>query len=350
MPNWLKNTLKVTAAGATIFAIGTAVLTLEPDTPEVKDVEADILALNFGPQSTNEKFTEAIDELGLDEPRAYDWNGNKVFFSTMTTQDEPIQVLRQFQDKFVEKGINKKRWTRSLPKSEAAANPQDWKHLPKGEREEAAAMLEQRFDRVSEFMSGGIVPTQISEDYVSMTGMESKGDAEHGLEFLNEVLGAGGFTEASKQVKSMRWVEAIREGSRTRVSAVWSDDELDMSKFEESRHASRVSASTTVPVCMGCERKMRFAGESEGEERYASNVFVGDLSVEDAISFYKRAMPNRGWKLSDTSHLLEIARAQQIKPPSDARLLSFSNERDFITLLVHPRHDGKTVVQAFESP
>lgn len=351
MKVWLKNTLKVAAAGATIFAIGSAVLTMEkPANPEVAEVDADILALNFAPESKTQKFAKAMVELGMEEPRAYDWNGNKVFFTTTTTKESPTQVLRRFQDKFVEDGINERPWKRSMPKAEMAARPDLWPKLSPDKREEASRMLKGRYDRMSELFTGGVVPTQISKDYVSMVGMESKGDAEHGLDFLGEVLEGGGFKHASKHVKTMRWVEAMREGNQTRISAMWSDEDLDMQKFEQPKHAANVSPSSTIPVCMGCVRKTRFAGESAGEERYVSNVFHGTLSPEEAERFYMKAMLNRGWRLADSSQLLKIAELRDIKPVDGKKLLSFARGEDFATVFIHRGREGKTIVQVLESP
>ncbi len=350
MPTWLKNSLKVTAAGATIFLIASSILTMErPTQPEVREAEADIIALNFAEESKTQKFARSMVDLGMEEPRSYDWNGNKVFFTTATTQESPVQVLRRFQDKFVEEGINERRWTRSLPRAEMAARPDQWSRLSADKREAAAEQLKTRFDRMTDFFGGGVVPTQISDDYVSMVGMESRGEAEDGLEFLTEVLQNGGYKEASGQVKAMRWVEAMREGNRTRISAMWSDEELDMEKFEEPKHAANVSPSATIPVCMGCVRKTRFAAES-GEKGYVSNVFHGQLTPPDAARFYRMAMHHRGWKLSDSTRLLDLAERRGVKPPSDHEFLSFARGSDFATVLIYRGREGKTIVQVLESP
>jgi hypothetical protein len=85
----------------------------------------------------------------------YDQNGNTVFFSTRTVRKDPQQLLLDYQEKFVEKGINSKvRLTTmeeglNLPPERQGALTDDWSQA---------------------VLTGEIVPVHKRKDYVSMTG------------------------------------------------------------------------------------------------------------------------------------------------------------------------------------
>ena len=97
---YLQMARKLGVCAAVIVAIGAVIATFGGD-DTVADAEADILALDWLPQSKHQRFVDTLRREGMSQPRSYDWNGNQVFFSTKTTDDSPFQVLRRLQDKFV---------------------------------------------------------------------------------------------------------------------------------------------------------------------------------------------------------------------------------------------------------
>ena len=107
MNSAIKTAAKLAIAGTTIAGIGFAMVTFGGTKTPVKEAEADILALDFAPKSKSEKFVDSLKDLGMEKPRVYDWNGNTMYLSTMVTNRTPTEVLRDFQGKFVENGVNR---------------------------------------------------------------------------------------------------------------------------------------------------------------------------------------------------------------------------------------------------
>lgn len=340
----MTNFAKVALAGATIGAIGVAMVTLQPNST-VKQADADILALDFAPQSKTEKFVGSLQALGMEEPRVYDWNGNKMFFSTMETDRSPKQVLGDFQRQFVQDGVNKHAFT-SMPEAAATyGHPSTWKNLSAQDRKAADEAWGDYINRGSEFFGGGMIPTVISSGYVAMGGMESKNGARSGIEFLKEVYQRKS-RNLTDSVGIARYIEAFSDGGRTRVTATWTQENVDFKKFRNI--GDNIGFTDKIPACPTCERMMRFKGESE--DAYANNYYQADLSVEQVVAFYEQSLTARGWRVSPATQAVRNAEKQGWKPESDAELVSFARGGEFITLLVNPQADGKTSVQVVESP
>ncbi len=340
---------KILLAGATIAAIWTLMLVVSDEgEPTVKEADADIMSLAMGGETNTDKFVDALDNLGMDEPRPYDWNGNKVFFSTQLTNESPEQVLVRFQREFVRAGINSKPFDDSVRPADSSIDPNRWQAMPKDQAEDASEQLEERWDRDSAFFGGGIVPITVDKDYVAMAGTVSKSQAKDGFDFLKELHKKKG-KPLTEHVGAMRFIEATNVGKGTRVNAIWSDEDIEFSKFTATEKASNVSMSARIPSCMGCTRLMRFAGEAEEEQGYVMNIYEGTLSVGETVEFYERAMANRGWRLAKSTTMLRRLEQQGVKPRTNGEVLSFEKDGEFATILVHPEA-GKTSVQVMESP
>jgi len=342
---WIKTTFKLALAGLTILAIAMAMLTFGPD-QTVKSAEADILSFDFAPKTNTQKFQDSLSELGMDKPRKYDWNGNKMYFSTMVTDDEPLEVLYKFQKKFYDKGLNKEIYS---GRSKAVdARGRHASELTPAEQKQSVEHMGDLYTKHGNFFTGGIVPHVVDRDYVSMSGMDSKSGAKQPMEFLKEVMDRKS-PRLSDSVGAARVVEAFRESGRTRVTATWTDDEVDFSKFRNASTSGETGGSATVPACMGCERMMRFEGESE--KGYVSHAFQSKTQTKlDVIKFYNRALTNRGWLVSPATIAMQEAEHQGMRTPSNAELLSFTRDKEFLTLLIYTDDEGRTITKVMESP
>lgn len=347
MKKSLSNLLKIGLAGLTIAGIWTAMLVLSDDA-QVEEADADIVNVVMGGETNTEKFVSSLDNLGMPEPRPYDWNGNKVFFSTTLTKESPEQVLVRFQREFVRAGINERPYDSAASTVDSSIDPNLWKSMNKDRAEVASEKFAERWERDSAFFGGGIVPITVAEEYVAMAGTVSKGQAEDGFDFIKELHEDKG-KPLTEHVGALRFIEATDVGHGSRISAVWSDEDIEFSKFTATEKASDVSMSSRIPSCMGCKRLMRFAGESQEEESYVMNIYEGTLPVAHTVEFYEKAMFNRGWRLAPSTKMLRNLAADGIVPEMDAEVLSFEKNGEFATIMVQPKH-GKTSVQIMESP
>ncbi len=341
----LKPMLKLAIAGGLIFSIGGAIVAFDGPTATVKPAEADILALNFAPASKSEKFVGSMKSLGMEKPRVYDWNGNKMFFSTMETDRTPKQVLSDFQRKFVEDGVNSHAYNDLGPNVAQFMDNDLWQKMSPEEREAKSAVVGRKYERTSDYFNGGMVPTVVSPKYVAMAGMESKGSAKDGLAFLKEVRSRGS-KRLTDNVGVARYIEAFQEGAKTRVTATWTDDKVDFAKFRG--HGDGIGFSEDAPGCVGCDRLMRFVGESE--KGYAANVFFSGQEVDQVVGFYEQALGNRGWRIAPSTTAMRNARKEGWMPDDGSELVSFARKGDFMTLLVFKTPEGRTSVQLIESP
>jgi|SRR5690554_2813018 len=345
----LSSGLKLGASGALICAIAWAVVTFGSPGGDVDPAEATILSMDmFSPRTKSEGFADTLKSFDMEEPRAYDWNGNTVYFSMGMTDASPTEVLHAFQRELVENGVNKKAHTHRVsgfPKVgslEALSEPAEKKRINNWTQNKRVEL--------DDFFSGGLVPITVTPGYVAMAGATSKGEAKSAEAFVKEQIASKRSVEES--VKIMRYVEARRgaDDTKTMISAVWSDDELEMEKFAPDANRSDLAVSTDAPACLGCRRIMSFGGSGR-EADYGTNVFVGYQHVDETIEFYDRAMQNRGWKPSNASVLLRRLTEQGLIPPSAARTTSFSKNGRFATVMAYPTGmGGQTQVHIFESP
>jgi len=341
----MKQFLKLTIAGGLIVSIGGAIVALDGPSAVVKPAEADILALNFAPASKSEKFVGSMKSLGMEKPRVYDWNGNKMFFSTMETDRTPKQVLSDFQRKFVEDGVNSHAYNDVGANVAQFADPSIWDEMTPEERQAKSAVVGRKYERSSDYFNGGMVPTVVTPDYVAMAGMESKGSAKDGLAFLKEVKERKS-KRLTDSVGVARYIEAFKEGGKTRVTATWTDDKVDFNKFRG--HGDGIGFSEDAPGCVGCDRLMRFVGESE--KGYAANVFFSAQEVDQVVAFYDQALKNRGWRVAPSTLAMRAARDNGWMPDDGSELVSFARNGEFMTLLVFKTPEGRTSVQLIEAP
>lgn len=347
------NLLKLGGAGATICAIAWAFLTLSPDPVEpVKQAEADIFSLDFAaPKSKEARFVEALQDEGMEKPRTYDWNGNTFFFSMKQTKDDPLTVMRDFQHTFARRGVNKKAHLKLPPSIANALPPQDLKEAAPAGQKRSSEIYTQNLERLDDFFSGGVVPTEVGRDYIAMAGTTSKQGADSGLSFLEERL-KNVHNPIESNVAAMRFIDARRNPHTglTTVTATWSDKNLDFRKFRNERDVLALSADEEIPTCIGCERLMRFAGHGD-ESDYTNHSFRGGGSPQQVASFYDRALSARGWEAAESSKAMELMRRRGLGPKNGAIFRTYVRGDTFLNVVIYTNErTGETTAQLVESP
>lgn len=163
MKKALSTTLRLGLTGATVTGIGLALITLSPpkiDAPVqaqslIQESQADIFGMSFAAPNRTQKFMESLERLGHEPPRAYDANGNSMFFSTAVTHKMPEQILREYQQEFVNQGLNSEIYTQS-PFALLGADEDST-------RDRAFKMIEAA-------MKGEMIPQIVSQDHVAIGG------------------------------------------------------------------------------------------------------------------------------------------------------------------------------------
>lgn len=344
--NSLVAAAKVAGAGATIFAIGWGILVLQPE-PEVTvaPADADITMFNFGPKSDQQKFVDALMEEGMEKPRAYDHNGNKLFFSTVTTPETPRQVMERMQQAFVNAGLNQHVHL-SLP----PGGPADPRNLDIDDPAVRAQLEKDNVPRQkwADDYFGGLVPVQVTEKAVVMAGATSKFDEnDDGDSFLKQVISArkaGTLDDLSEAIKAMRYVDVVQEKpGKSRITAIWSDEDYDPRKIANyAEPGEELGVDPSIPVCPGCERLFHFKGETE--KAFANHAFRAPRSsVDQMIGFYKQTMPTRGWQQTEANAVMQKLQLQGIMPPSNAKMANFTRGGDFLTVVAWDTDDSTKV-------
>lgn len=352
MKTFFLHAAKFTVALGVILGAGWAILTFSarPDgTVEVQEAEADIWGLEFGEKSKHERFIQTLQAVGMEHPRAYDWNGNRVFFSTMTTSESPKAVLRKFQGEFARTGVNKKAHN-ELPDNFSFESIQDINSQPPHLQKKSKKELEAYLDWQDDLWSGGVVPIVDRADMVQMIGTTTIKGADSSFGAVKEIMKSA-TRRPDRNIKAMRYIDAMREkDGSTRVTSVWSDNELKMGKFnDDEEFVDRVHSSTTVPACMGCKRLMRFEGVS-AEKGYVANIYEGTTDPKGTLDFYDTALKNRGWQPTDSTLVMQEARKMGMIPPDVGEMNIYARGSQFITVTAQPAANGKTHVEVMEVP
>lgn len=333
---------KLGVAGATIAAIGWGVITFYPSTTIVKESEADIVSLVTFKRSSTQRFASALQAMGHDEPRSYDYNGNTVYFSSRTTTDSPEQVLREVQNILVRHGINERAY---LEASE------DGGPRPGDSAEEYEALIE---ERSLAMLSGQLVPSVISRDYVAMGGGLIEGEPTTCAEaakvldrIATEGEGIRGPEDFEKIFRGYRGIEAMRseDGKRTFVTASWSDSDLDIRKHKPTDPMAPVFGTNPdplIPSCPGCSRLTRFAGTGK-EKGYVTNTFSSPQHHSTVTDFYLEAMANRGWKETEASAMTRQALEYTTYRNMPTEAVQLVRGEEFLTVTVDPTPNGSLV-------
>lgn len=303
------------------------------------EADADIVSSTFAPASEQERFLQSLRENDFAKPRMYNWDGNKVFFSSASSEKSPSIVARELQESFEKNGVNDKVYN-GVPSL-------DIPKIPKGKDFEDVPEYEEVMTEYGRLNDGQIVPVFWSDNRVAMGGIEMEGDPEP-EEILTAFADRRNIAEGMKRV---RFVEAFRHNgdNRTTMTAMWSDDKLDMSKFN-SKRARDVAADTEVPACPGCERVRHFGGTGS-ESNYVENVYAGRQPPKKMLRFYRKALTNRGWQRSRASDLVGAMEQLGHKDPDSAVFEAYARGGEYIHLVTYyERSTGKTKIHIMRQP
>lgn len=135
-----------------VLGVAWGIVMLHPpgdDTPAVgvKESNADIFTMSFADRTSTQKFQAALDDLGHEKPRVFDYNGNTVMFSTNQLQGDLDQIFQMYMQAFADQGVNPEVFRRN-------ADP----NSPEGKRMIEAAV------------KGGVIPWVNRDDYMAMGG------------------------------------------------------------------------------------------------------------------------------------------------------------------------------------
>jgi hypothetical protein len=334
---------KLGIAGASLVAIGWSVITFYPTKGGVKETEADIVSMVTFKRTSTQQFALALDALGHDRPRSYDYNGNKVFFSSRTTTQSPEQVLREYQEFFTRRGINERPYYEASP--DGGPRP--------GENDETYQALVE--ERGLAMLSGQLVPSIITPNYVAMGGGIIEGEPRtcaEAAEILERQV-ANGIPHFNDVFRGFRGIEAMRseDGRHTHVTASWSESNYDMDKHIPRDTRAKVRGTNPdpeLPSCPGCERLQRFAGEGK-EKDYVTNVFLSPQHHSSVASFYLQAMQARGWKETDSSQFSRDILNMTVYRDLPATSLQLVRGNEFLNIVVEPTDQG-TLVTTMTAP
>lgn len=337
IPSTLRVLLKLGVSGAVIVAIGATVL-VSSSPGEVKEAEADLTDFLTGPKAEQRNFERVIAESGL-VPRSYDYNGNDVYFAAGDSELSPTELLEYYQERFHAVGVNSKVYTEPLVRPGPTANVyQDAFKDP--------AYLEQNHAMIN----GEVVPLHVTEDLVAMGSMvprKKTDDIAELVETWNHSQNGG--LDIEENMRSYRMVEARRNpdtGGST-VTATWASDGFDP-KLIRDPDAIGSRPDLSVPACAGCERVSRLAGNNPGEP-YVVNLYKSHAAPASIERFYRAAMENRGWSLSESTELLdEYARHVPQLAAVHGELLNFERDGHHVSLIIEEDERGDTMVVSIE--
>lgn len=336
--NAMWGTVKLGLAGATIFAIGWGFLTFGPE-GEVKESQADIGDLTLmAPLDNTQRFVKALDNLGHEKPRIYNYNGTQVYFSTRASPKKPRELIKEYQEAFVEEGVNKKVYDVRVDFDALAAQGED--AIKKEADARVRAMLEGEVqvlyhDDNRVVMGSALIDRSKAKPEFS----EGKEDGTLDVDFqFKEVFKAHRYIEAT-------W-HPVRQESF--VTASWGDEDFDIKKTlptsqqDPETRAENNSTDLIVPTCLGCERLTRFATDAN-DKPYVFQIFKSSQDQDQVEQFYRKAMLGRGWQ--ETKHAKHLAdfsfnNGQEVE---DGKILQFKKGRQNVTLTVHPEPTGSTV-------
>ncbi len=349
LPNIVKNFAKLGIAGATIFGIGFAFVTLDPEDPQhgATEATADIGDFSTVQLNKSQRFTSAMAGMGF-KPRRFDYNGNLLYFASGYTDMKPRGIMSEVQEVMVEAGVNEKNHTNTRPlqagyqSAGVLIDPQRRPDKPTKEYHEG--FWEVLSGANDGLMNGDLVPSAVSDDHVLMVGVDL--DGKHGT--IEETI-ENPQMQKEAPVKSLmggyRMVEAHWEedARASAITAVWTGDDFDPDRMLGPGDSP---ADPDVPACIGCQRDFRVRS-LEKDEPFQSNMWYGLGSVDRTYDFYVDTMKQRGWREAGVQpkleriepYMPELREANQL-----GRLLSMEKDGQTMNVTILPSEDGKVHV------
>lgn len=298
--------LLIAGLSATIWAPGEGVSVSQANI-------IDFFSSEDNPQAS---FQRALKHLGHEAPRAYDINGNTVYFSVSHIDKKPIEVLKRYQDEFLHQKLNTKTYI-NLAEADTQQARQD-------------------------MLTGGLIPSKITKNYVAMGGGVTGNHARTAEELVKlEADYQRGAID--RKFNGYRFVEAFQSpGARyTTVVASWSDDKFDYRKMLPGSQVEGQNVNPEIPVCPGCTRLQRFTDLEPGSQ-HSDYIYVGESSIAQTLGFYERALSARGWELEPAAEVLKEARRDD-PSLSNAQMLLYRRADRALRLTVYP-NDNHNII------
>ncbi len=266
----LLNVGKIAGAGAIVATIAFAIAVVGTDGP-VSESHADLTWLSPFERSNTDRFEAALDRLGHSEPKEYDLNGNRVYFSTAISRKTPESLLLDYQEEFRRQGLN--------------------------DRLYREVMTGQARETTEAGLTGSVVPLAISRDRVILAAAIPANHADDAQGLAENFQAAADPTEL---FRGHRFIEIVRrpDSRHTSIVATWSDEDFDLGAMEPEADSMRGSFDVEVPACPGCVRLTRFAESGHGTGR-VDMAFMGPQGIDETLRFYQQAMASRGWQPTD---------------------------------------------------
>lgn len=283
----LRGSLKIMGCALVITVIAGIIGFFGPS-GEMMESHADIKWISPFERSATESFETGLANLGHDEPRRYDLNGNTVFFSPAASRKSPHQLMAEYQEEFRRQGLNDQVYLDVAPQT--------------------------RQQRTETALKGGIVPLIVTDDYVALGGVVTTNDARDTSDLLEN------FGEARRQselFRAHRFIEISRPSTsrHTSITATWSDESFDYARMVPGSDADGQPFDATVPVCPGCTRLSRFEDQNRDDGRRVELSFIGPRTTERTRRYYAQTLPRQGWRRSDMN-----APLQRVRPYFEADL------------------------------
>jgi len=312
---------KLAVCGATIAAIGLAVVTLSED-GDVAQTSADIADFTLGPKNRSEIFVDTLDRLGHSEPETFDLNGNVVYFSSAYAKGSPRALLDEYQRTFADQGFNRRTYPVPTPD------------------------VENQMELAQGLLTGDMIPVLVHDDHVVMAGatIENEARTVADLEKLRGGKMPANADEWASLFKGHRWVEITRDDEfrdRSLVVSTWADD-FNIRKMAPGNTEEDVNTDPDVPACPGCTRVLSF-DRLGGGKPYRHTGYVDAAGKDAAARYYLDAMTRRGWEITETSRMYMKLKANMEFEGNDAHVLQFTKKDEFLTILSYPDENGAAV-------
>lgn len=293
--------------------MGLSALILTTITIYPGDSRAVITSLAPALATSDENFQRSLEQLGHEPPRAYDLNGNTIYVAVNHMDRPARQVLQRYQQAFVEFGIN------------------DAVYLEEQARGTEAGM--------AAALTGGLVPFDVSDDYISMGGVVTTGRASNRAS-LARVARRARNGDVYSYFESHRFIEIFgsKDGQRSTVVATWSGKGFDYRKMEPGSRVGGQNPDAVVPACPGCRRVVSFAdlqpGASGKQIAYESNASAGST-----MEYFTDALFRRGFTPVGAGSVTAKLPIQRIKNAGIRRFVNNDGEQIIVQVLPG-RHGG----------
>lgn len=326
--------VKLLLAGATVFGIG-SLLVVRGINGDIAEAEADISTFTTTQALYDGNYGKVVESSGL-KPRPYEMNGNQVFFAVGYVKESPQDVLEFYQEKFVEAGINERKFM-EVPEGKFNRTIGDLANKPRLSEDELA------YNRA--LLTGGVVPISERPGYVAMGGMVPKGAYNNDLD---EIIADWSANEGDvdRPMGGFRFIDAQQWPNQigSRVTSVWADEGFDAAKMNDPAKNAGPPVLET-PVCIGCAVGMQMRSLDKSE-RYRIGHFYATRGKSDVVSFYDKAMLGRGFESGDAHKAIEYARNYLGTEVPDGNILQFKKggTESLIAIFDDPRTLETSVV------